>query len=115
IIKGKSKLATFEAELNIAYDEFREQHKRPPNLEEAEKIYDSLINYEIGKQRGYEVRAKRRQAQAKSRTPERFDMAPSAPARASKRIVRYLVSPDGTRRVPVYEDGTFGEEEIVRR
>lgn len=115
IIKGKSKLKTFEAELTIAYDEFRAQHNRPPNREEAEQIYDSLIRYEIGKQRGYEVRAKRRQAQAKSRTPERFTMEPSEPPRASKRIVRYLVSPDGTRRVPVYEDGTFGEEEIFRR
>ena len=35
------------------------------------------------------------------------------PTTPSKRVTKYLRSPDKTRRVPVYEDGTTGPEEMV--
>lgn len=114
--KQETKRAIQAAAVN-AYNTFLAEKKRPPSDAERQALIDPIvtkaatkpraifgISLDNGEEYGFE-RQKRERAEGQPATP-------AAPA--PKTITKYLRSPDGTRRVPVYADGSFGPEEMVR-
>lgn len=99
----KGQLAdSFRADFGEARRAFKEKEKRNPTMSEVQSPeFQATIWRNTLKRSGIELGMQ---------LPE-LDFTDTPPIR---KVVKYKLSPDKTKRVPVYDDGSFGDEEPVR-
>lgn len=124
--KNKKKADRFRAFMGDRRREFIQKNGKEPSYTDLEAMRDAAwkVTVEDGLLWDSETPAFLAEPEAKAAPKEgsapaptyRRALEPSAPKTEPqpKKVKSYRRSPDGTRRVPVYEDGTYGPEEKVR-